>query len=228
MNNNTVFALAEIYDNTTGGICVEVVKTTDGFNQDVTSVAVPVDIDPGIDACDFTRGQAFYDLLIEVDPTDDNNLYLGGINLFRSKNGGASWDQISTGPYISTDAPLVHADQHSMVFRPGYQNEVLFSNDGGVYYSDNILEDDLATLQIDSRNKNLSITQFYFSSMSPISTDEFFVAGAQDNGTIAINGAEEKSEGFEISGGDGGYCFISKDKDPDTPEMRLCDYILCL
>ena len=37
----------------------------------------------GIPANDFTRGQAFYDLVIEADPANDNILYVGGIDLFR-------------------------------------------------------------------------------------------------------------------------------------------------
>ena len=37
---------------------------------------------------DFTRGQAFYDLVLAVSPLDTNLVYLGGVDLFRSIDGG--------------------------------------------------------------------------------------------------------------------------------------------
>jgi photosystem II stability/assembly factor-like uncharacterized protein len=36
-------------------------------------------------------GQGAYDLDIEVDPTNPNNVWVGGIDVFRSNDGGANW-----------------------------------------------------------------------------------------------------------------------------------------
>ena len=52
-------------------------QTTDAFSNTL-ELSKPNDADPGISAGDFARGQDFYNLLIEVDPTDDDLLYVGG------------------------------------------------------------------------------------------------------------------------------------------------------
>ena len=46
---------------------VHIYRTTNKFAS-VTETALPNDADGGIPANDFTRGQAFYDLMIEADP----------------------------------------------------------------------------------------------------------------------------------------------------------------
>ena len=83
----------------------------------------------------FTRGQAFYDLILQVSPSDANIVYTGGIDLHKTTNGGTSWSPISHwwGGY---GLPNVHADQHAIVFRPGDSNYIVFGNDGGIYVSE--------------------------------------------------------------------------------------------
>ena len=51
-------------------------KTTDNFAS-ITSLNEPQDDEDGMSPTDFTRGQSFYDLEIEVDPTDDDIVYAG-------------------------------------------------------------------------------------------------------------------------------------------------------
>ena len=73
---------------------------------------------------DFTRGQHGYDLELEIDPTSNDIIYVGGINWHRSQNGGTSWSQISkwTTPwygYGALNTSIVHADMHGLYFRPG-------------------------------------------------------------------------------------------------------------
>src|SRR5690606_17660961 len=89
--------------------------TTDAFAS-ISNITEPDDADNGISPTDYTRGQAFYDLVIEAGP--NNNLYVGGIDLFRSNNNGISWTQISkwsNNPNLNTlQVPLVHADQHAI------------------------------------------------------------------------------------------------------------------
>ncbi|NJW55034.1 glycosyl hydrolase, partial [Salinimicrobium sp. CDJ15-91] len=68
--------------------------TTDAFSS-IIPLNEPNDADLDIPADDFARDQAFYNLMIEADPTNDNIVYAGGIDLFRSTNSGQSWEQIS-------------------------------------------------------------------------------------------------------------------------------------
>jgi len=57
---NTLYILSELSSDPVG-----IYKTTDNFAT-VTSLVLPNDADTGITANDFTRGQAFYDLLLRV------------------------------------------------------------------------------------------------------------------------------------------------------------------
>ncbi|MFQ3350110.1 MAG: hypothetical protein ACI87X_000903, partial [Candidatus Arcticimaribacter sp.] len=183
-------------------------KTTDNFST-FTYVEPPIDSDQGIPNYDFTRGQSFYDLEIEVDPTNDDILYVGGIDWFRSQNGGTSWSQItkwSNNPNLNTlSCSAVHADQHGLYFKPGDPNKAIVVNDGGVAYSSS-LSTASDTSTFGDREKELITLQFYTAAQSP--TDfagfDFIVGGTQDNGTWAIiESNNNKTNGTEVQGGDG-------------------------
>ncbi|RNC88234.1 MAG: DUF5011 domain-containing protein [Winogradskyella sp.] len=214
-NANTMYALTQ-------GVSapVHIYRTTNAFAS-TTERALPNDADQGIPANDFCRGQAFYDLMIEVDPTNDNILYVGGIDIFRSTNAAGSWTQISkwsNNPGLNTlNVPLVHADQHAMTFRPGNANQAVFGTDGGIYYSSNLSSASNSSSAIGVRNNNYNVTQYVKAGIGPNgtgTTNVIFTAGAQDNGSQAfrnanaspgINGSEE------LSDGDGFYTFVDKD-----------------
>ncbi|KAA1241598.1 hypothetical protein [Aquimarina sp. RZ0] len=214
-NPNKIYALTE----GSGASPVHIYKTTNKFNS-VTETNIPNDADNGIPANDFTRGQAFYDLMIEADPTNDNILYVGGIDIFRSSNSGNSWSQISkwsnNNSLFSLPISLVHADQHAMVFRPGNSNQAIFGNDGGVYYA-NSLSTAQNTNTVGARNNNYNVTQYVKASIGPDGsgdTSGIFTAGAQDNGTQAFrNTIPGINSSEELSDGDGFYTFVDKDGD---------------
>lgn len=92
--------------------------------------------------------QGWYDNVLAVDPTDPDKVWAGGIDLFRSDNGGVNWGvasywwfQGNGTPPNNGDPQLVHADNHVLVFHPQYNgssNQTLFAaNDGGIYKTDN-------------------------------------------------------------------------------------------
>ena len=208
---NTIYVLAQLNSDPVG-----IYKTTDNFTN-VTTLALPNDADTGIDANDFTRGQAFYDLLIRVDPTNDNILYVGGIDLFKSTNGGTSWSQISHW-YGGWGYQEVHADQHGLAFSSS--SKMVFSNDGGVYLSTN------AGNNIFPRKKGYNTLQFYTVGVAPttaFSGNEYFLAGAQDNGTLMIENASDGVNSFyERQGGDGAYSFFDQD---GTDQYCIANYV---
>ena len=204
-NANKIYALTQ-------GVTspVHIYQTTNGFAS-ITSKSLPNDADTGIPANDFCRGQAFYDLVIEADPSNDNVLYVGGIDLFKSTNGGNSWSQLSHW-YGGFGQPNdVHADQHSIAFGNNNSSKILFGNDGGVYYSGN------AGSTISVRNNNYNVTQFVKAGIGPDGvgdTNGIFTAGAQDNGTQAFrdgNTAPGINSSEYLSDGDGFYTFVDKD-----------------
>lgn len=186
---------------------VHIYETTNGFAS-ISSLSLPNDADTGIPANDFARGQAFYDLVIEADPSNDNILYVGGIDLFKSSNGGSSWSQLSHW-YGGFGYQYVHADQHSIAFGNNSSTEMVYGNDGGMYYSGN------AGSSIGVRNTGYNVTQFVKAGIGPDGngdTDGIFSAGAQDNGTQAFrNATAGVNSSEELSDGDGFYTFVDKD-----------------
>ncbi|MCB9067159.1 MAG: hypothetical protein H6629_05050 [Calditrichae bacterium] len=96
-NANYIYALTQ--SSSTDGIEGVYRSTDKGANW--SSLTLPNDVEYGTE---FSRGQAWYDLALAVDPNDEDAVFTGAINLFKTTNGGSSWTQISHwygGFYIS-------------------------------------------------------------------------------------------------------------------------------
>lgn len=184
----------------------------------------PDDADNGITSTDFSRNQAWYDLILAVDPNDSLKVYAGAINLFRSTNGCSSWTQISKWSQNANmnllNCPLVHADQHAFVFKPGSSSVCIMGNDGGVYYSSNIANAVSSSSAIVERVKNYNTVQYYWGDFAAGSGSNNMIAGAQDNGTQKFTSAGVNSA-TTVTGGDGGYCFIS----PSNVNKQVSSYV---
>ena len=120
------------------------------------------------------KGQSAYDLCLAVSPINDSKVFIGGINVWKSANYGASWIK-NTVWYDDNSLPFIHADQHDLAYNP-LTNELFAVNDGGVYYTTN---DGNTWTDI---SDGLSIMQFYRMSQS-ITNPNLVIAGAQDNGS---------------------------------------------
>jgi hypothetical protein len=213
-NPNLIYVLAQLKQaSATQGIEVQIIKTTDGFATTTTPALPTVTLNPAArtDTYGFTGAQAWYDLVIEADPSNDQIVCVGGIDLFRSADGAATWNQISTWNSGSS----VHSDHHAITFKPGNSNTVVFGTDGGVYYCGD-LPTATANSGITSRNSGFNVTQFYAVGVAPTSTvsgltNDHFVAGAQDNGTqyfSAVTGTTNSSS--RVQGGDGGVSLFDQ------------------
>ncbi len=216
-NANVVYAMIE------NGGAVSAIKKTTTAGTSWSNVNLPMDADTGIPGTDFSRGQAWYDLIMTVDPNKENIFIVGGIDLFRTTTAGNTWTQISKWSENNNLANLpcsyVHADQHSMAYKPGSSSTIIFGCDGGVFYSSNI---DSANLQdvISKRNVNYSVTQFYACAQAPDAGSNNFLAGAQDNGTQKFVSAGVGAT-TEATGGDGAFCFI----DQTNPSYQITSYV---
>lgn len=222
-NPNKIYVLVEVKVVDPGPPVVEtreanIYLTTNSFIS-TTPLNEPAAIH-GTTATDFCRGQAFYDLMIKVDPTNDAIVYIGGIDIHRSTNSGNSWQTISKwSAGYGTGVSVVHADQHAMVFRPGNANQAIFAHDGGVSYASSLSAAPTSTSAIATRVNGLNITQFYSLGVAPTQavsglTGEFFAAGAQDNGTQYFNAAAAGANGSTQSqGGDGAYTMFDQGAD---------------
>ena len=242
--NGDVYILADVNNSSNP---VTIIKSTDEFATTPVTVTLPSDADSGIPASDFTRSQSFYDLLIESDPNDSNNIFVGGIDLFKSTNGASGnnpWNQISkwsnNNALNSLSVSYAHADQHGAAFSPFDSQKKLFGNDGGIYFSSS----NGASETIGSRNKNFITSQIYSLGVAPsemfkninkqiVGRDlsnfqrktltingmtDVVIAGLQDNGNVLFsNNNNGIGTGYDVSGGDGAAAMFSQD--PTKPYM---------
>lgn len=147
-------------------------------------------------------GQGWYNNTLWVDPTTPAHLIIGGLDLWRSTNSGASWTKISQW-YSAPSSP--HADHHTIVSAAGYNGssnrKIYFGNDGGVYQAADITAVGL-TSGWTALNNGLGVTQFY-GGAGRAAAGGRIVGGTQDNGDLKWSGAG--TNWSAIYGGDGGY-----------------------
>lgn len=177
---------------------------------------------------DFTNGQAWYDLAAAVSPADPNALYVGGLDLWFTQNAGktkadsVTWDRKTAWNLPTTSSYYVHADHHAIAFVPttvAPANKAFFGSDGGVAYSADASVSNSLEPQFSQRNTNFNVTQFYALAMHPTNYN-YFLAGAQDNGTQRFTTAGINSTTM-ATGGDGGLCAI----DQDNPTIQFTSYV---
>jgi hypothetical protein len=142
-----------------------------------------------------TGGQAWYDLRVEVDPANAEIVYTGGVNLWKSTNGGTSWT-INSMWYTYPGVPYVHADIHAMYFLPG-TTRLLIGCDGGVFSTTN------GGTSYTDHSSNLQIAQIYRLGTSALNAT-LSITGWQDNGTNLKNNTTHT----RVIGGDGMECII--------------------
>ena len=164
----------------------------------------------------FCRNQGWYNLIAAVDPNNADKIYIGGIDVLYSSNGGTSWTQASQW-YGASGYPYVHADQHEITFKPGSSDTIFFGNDGGIFMT---LNGSAAAPSFESKIRNYNITQFYGGAMHPDAYSNYFLAGAQDNGSHKFTDYGISST-IEVTGGDGAFCHI----DQDEPQYQFTQYV---
>lgn len=204
----TIYALLQGSSNAIGAI-----KKSIDFGATWTAVPLPNWCNQGTASNDFTNSQAWYDLIVSVDPNNANTAIIGGIDLFKTTDGGATWTQITQWASGCTSLPQIHADQHNVVFFPGSSTDFIASNDGGVYYTNS------GGSTWSSRNIGYNVTQLYSCDLHPTLTN-YFLAGAQDNGTHKFTNPGINSTS-RVSGGDGGLCHI----DQTDGNIQLSAYV---
>lgn len=159
-----------------------------------------------------TAGQGWYALAVSINPTNANEVIIGGLDTWKSTNGGLNWTQISTWKGTTPVNQYVHADVHNILWYDG-GNKLVVASDGGIFFSN----DNGATFR--DKNLGLRIKQFYSCAVHPTLTN-YFLAGAQDNGVHQFNNAG-LSNSIEITGGDGGFVAI----DQNQPQYQFGSYV---
>jgi photosystem II stability/assembly factor-like uncharacterized protein len=146
----------------------------------------------------------FYYSQVRVDPTNDQVIFLPGLSLMKSTDGGKTF--VNSGR-------STHSDHHSIWFNPHNTEHVLLGNDGGVYqswdaganwmYHSNILASQIYHLTVDLKE--------------PYNV----YAGFQDNGSWGAPSRHRSGRGnknadwIRVGGGDGFVCLV----DPYDPDV---------
>ena len=127
---------------------------------------------------------------VDVDPVNPQHVFVEGVNLAESLNGGTTW----------TTSQTPHADQHAVEFDPFTANKVFLGNDGGFYWS----TANGAARGLWSKTPRLAVTQFYAMDVS-VQDNTRVNAGSQDNGSLKSWAANNTVNGdwFNFVGGDG-------------------------
>jgi photosystem II stability/assembly factor-like uncharacterized protein len=149
---------------------------------------------------------------VRADPLDENCVYVLGIEMHRTMDGGKTFKQEGT--------QLVHPDQHVLWIDPRDNRHLIVGCDGGFYVSyDRAAKWDYLC--------SAAIGQFYHVAIDNSQPYRVF-GGLQDNGSwggpsISLNGRGPINEDwFVLGGGDGFVCRVSAE-DPDLTYFESQD-----
>jgi photosystem II stability/assembly factor-like uncharacterized protein len=134
--------------------------------------------------------QCWYDLVLAVHPTNPDVVIFGGVNIYRSTDGGASFTNVLNN---------IHVDHHALAYDPRDPAIVYSGNDGGIFRS---TSGGTSWLSV---NGDLAITQFYSGIALHPSEAGVILGGTQDNGTLEFAGEPAWDQ---VLGADGGFTAI--------------------
>ena len=153
-------------------------------------------------------GQGNYDLAHVINPENEKDIWIGGINVWSSIDGGSNWSLKSvwvdsanalgaTGVGHPDSIAVVHADCHWLAFHPLQRGTMFACNDGGIYSTTN------SGVSWTDISNGLSISQMYRIGAAQTAAANV-VCGLQDNATKEL----ENNVWRERNGGDGMECLI--------------------
>jgi photosystem II stability/assembly factor-like uncharacterized protein len=125
------------------------------------------------------RNRPFYFHYVDVNPKDENDIWVGAVAQFRSRDGGLTF----------TTVPTPHADNHGIWFNPDNPTYAVQANDGG------------ANVTTDGGRTWSSILNQPTAELYMVSVDEqhpyLLYAPQQDNSTIVVPSVPPVSFGFD-------------------------------
>lgn len=157
-----------------------------------------------LDGVFFTYGYYFAEM--RVDPSNADKVYIYGVPMLKSNDGGVTWHRLDT----LRGEMDIHVDHHALWINPADGKHMLLGNDGGLYVS----YDEGAWWK---HINNMPVGQFYTVNVD-METPYNVYGGLQDNGVLKGSSRSEPNvtKHWEyIGGGDGMYVA------PDPRNSRL-------
>ena len=139
---------------------------------------------------------------IRVDPVNPDNVFVLGLDVYKTTNAGSSW-------FYSSGS--MHVDQHGLYIHPQNNSFVVAGNDGGIYTSSNGGSSWI-------KFSIMPITQFYTCEVDYQFPQRLY-GGTQDNGTNRTL-AGGLNDWTNILGGDGFYVLV----DPADNNFVYAEY----
>ncbi|MBP7810168.1 MAG: T9SS type A sorting domain-containing protein [Bacteroidia bacterium] len=140
-----------------------------------------------------TGGQSWYDLCCAASPLNQDEVVVGGVNVWRTTNGGSAWSIY--GHWTGSGAPFTHADHHDLEYDAA--GTLFNTNDGTIYRRSGATWTEISG--------TMNISQIYKIGTSAL-TANYWLTGHQDNGTSWWNGTTYQAR----MGGDGMDCWIDR------------------
>ncbi|HQG45227.1 MAG TPA: hypothetical protein PLG50_06190, partial [bacterium] len=151
-------------------------------------------------------------MMLHVKPDDEKTLFMGTVGLYRSRDGGSTWEVIGSFSDF-------HVDQHTIAFLPGNPKAMIVGNDGGLFRTDDntavtvqdpVYGDDRISWR--SLNNGYVTAQFYSVAIDHATPySELVLGGTQDNSFLFTAATDSSLPWTGIFPGamDGGFCAIS-------------------
>ena len=151
--------------------------------------------------------QIYYNTAFACSQLEENRLLIGGLNLWRSEDGGASYTPV--GGYIG-DLPLMHVDlQEFHVYKTGASTEEFwFSSDGGL----NISTD--WAISHESRTEGIGAVNFW--GIDQGWNDDILVGGRYHNGNAASNTHYGRGNFLALGGGEAPTGYVNYSPEQKT------------
>jgi hypothetical protein len=214
-NNDIIYALVV----STGGALVNVYRTEDkGATWTIVGPGGSSNFNVFNTGSNISQGMGLFAATIEVYPDDPYHLLIGGQDMWEGKKvleeGFYQWVLRSSATWPWLFPIYSWQGHHAYKFIPGSANSFLVGTNGGI--SMGTVDQDFFIFQF--MNKDLIASQFY--TVSPTMEKKNVLGGAQDIGTIFINGAANPADGRRgediwttqadfPDGKTGGYCASS-------------------
>jgi len=159
------------------------------------------------------NSQYSYNMLVQIKPDNENVIFLGGTNLYRSTDGFRTSTNTKliggyASPYNTSNYPNQHADQHALVFLPSNPRVMFAGHDGGISKT---LDNLASRVEWTSLNNGYFTTQFYTVAIDHATdNNDIIVGGMQDNSTWFTNSQVDREDWIDVFPyGDGSYCAIA-------------------